>query len=72
MTKYGLEMAEREPLTIVTESRNLKTLPFGSSGDQLSTGREWEDWLEGIKREFRCFKSLNPQDKKDAIIINGG
>ena len=72
MTRYGLEMAEREPLTIVTESRNLKTLPFRPSGDQLSMGREWEDWLEGIEREFHYFKILNPQDKKDAIIIYGG
>ena len=65
-------MVERETLTIVTESRNLKTLPFRPSGDQLSTGREWEDWLEGKGREFRYFKILNPQDKKDAIIIYGG
>ena len=32
----------------------------------------WEDWLEGIEREFRYFKITNQQDKKDAIIIYGG
>ena len=65
-------MAEKEAVTIVIESRNLRALPFGPSEDQLSTGKAWEDWLEGIEREFRYFKITNPQDMKDALIIYGG
>ena len=64
MTRYGLEMAEKETVTVITESGNLRALPFRSSEDQLSTGKAWEDWLEGIEREFRYFKIVNPQDKK--------
>lgn len=68
-------MAENETATIVTESRNLKTLPFMSSKDQFSRGKTWEDWLdwlEGTEREFRYFKISHLQNKKDAIIIYGG
>ena len=72
MMRYGLEMAEHEQVTVITESRNLKALPFRPSEDQLTTGKAWEDWLEGIEREFRYFKISNPQDKKDAMIIYGG
>ena len=72
MTRYGLEMAENEAVTIVMESRNLRAFPFRPSEDQLSTGKAWEDWLEGIEREFRYFKITNPQDMKDALIIYGG
>ena len=72
MTRYGLEMADNETVTVVTESRNLRTLPFRPSEDQLSTGKVWGDWLEGIERKFRYFKIGNPQDKKDAMIIYGG
>ena len=57
---------------ITTESWNLRALPFQITKDQLSTGKEWEDWLEAIEREFRYFKISNPLDKKDALIIYGG
>ena len=62
MTRYCSEMADNEAVTIVMESRNLRALPFRPSEDQLSTGKAWEDWLEGIEREFRYFKITNPQD----------
>ena len=72
MARYGSEMAENEAVTIVMESRNLRALPFRPSEDQLSTGKAWKDWIEGIEREFRYFKITNPQDMKDALIIYGG
>ena len=72
MTRYGLEMAEHEQVAVITESRNLKALPFRPSEDQLTTGKAWEDWLEGIEREFRYFKISHPRDKKDAMIIYRG
>lgn len=72
MTRYGLEMAENETVTTITESRKIKTLPFRPSEAQLFKGKAQEDWLEGIDREFRYFKISNPQDKRDAIIIYGG
>ena len=59
-------------VTVVTESRNLKIQPFASSDDQISMGRAWEEWLEGIKQEFRYFNINDPMNKKDAMIIFGG
>ena len=44
-------MGENETVTIITESRNLRTLPFRPAEDQLMTGKAWEDWLDGIERE---------------------
>ena len=66
-------MAGNDAVTVInTESRNLRALPFRTTEDQLSTGKEWEEWLEAIEREFRYFKISSPTDKKDAIVIYGG
>ena len=51
MTRYGIDMGDNETFTVITESRNLRSLPFKRSEDQLSTGNAWEDWLEEIERE---------------------
>ena len=59
-------------VTIISEGRNLRALPFRPTEDQLSTGKLWEDWLESIEREFRFFRVANPVDRKDALIIYGG
>ena len=59
-------------VTILSEGRNLRALPFRPTEDQLSTGKLWEDWLESIEREFRFFRVANPLDRKDALIIYGG
>lgn len=59
-------------VTIITEGRSLRALPFRTTADQLSTGKTWEDWLESIEREFRYFRITNPTDRKDALIIYGG
>ena len=72
MSKYVIDMTGNEAVAITTETRNLRVLPFLITEDQLSTGKEWEDWLEAMKREFRYFKIINPLDKKDALIIYGG
>ena len=71
MTRYGLDMAEGT-VTVISEGRNLRTLPFRPTEDQLSTGKLWEDRLESIEREFRFFRVANPLDRKDALIIYGG
>jgi hypothetical protein len=39
--------------------------------DLLSTGKQWEEWIEGIEREFRYFRITEPIDKKDALLIYG-
>ena len=65
-------MDANERVTVVTETRNLRTLPFRPSEDQLSTSKAWEDWLEGIEREFRYFRITSAMDQKDALIIYGG
>ena len=71
MTRYGLySMVDNTGVKVITESRNLRTLPFRITKEQLSTGKAWEDWRESIEREFmyivfpnhrclrqkRCFK----------------
>ena len=56
----------------MTETRNLRALPFRPSEGQLSTGKAWEEWLEDIEREFRYFRISSPADRKDAMIIYGG
>lgn len=60
------------PVTIITESRNLKAQPFVPGDDQLTTGKIWDEWLEEIEREFRFFRITDPVDKKDALLIYGG
>ena len=59
-------------VTVVTESRNLKTKPFISRDDHIATGKAWKEWLEGIEREFRYFNITDSMNKKDAMIIFGG
>ena len=62
----------QQQVTVITECRNLKAQPFMSSEDQISTGKAWEEWLEGIEREFRYFNISDPMSQKDAMIIFGG
>ena len=63
-------MAEDEetgpPTTVrvITETRNLRSLPFIAPEEPCATGNAWEEWLEGIEREFRYFKITDPVDKK--------
>ena len=58
------------PVTIITESRNLKAQPFTPGDDQFTTGKVWDEWLEEIEREFRFFRITD--HKKDALLIYGG
>lgn len=55
-------------ITVVTENRNFRTLPFTPSEDHLTTGSQWEEWLEGIEREFRYF--ANQFKSKRRIYYN--
>ena len=67
-----MDRGEPQRITVVTETRNLRTLPFVQNEDPLSTGKQWEEWIEGIEREFRYFRITEPVDKKDALLIYGG
>ncbi len=67
-----MDRGDPQRITVATETRNLKTLPFVHGSDTLSTGKNWEDWLESIEREFRYFRMTQPDDKKDALLIYGG
>ena len=67
-----MDGGDPQRITVVTETRNLRTISFIQNDDPLSTGKQWEDWLEGIEREFRYFKITQPEDKKDALLIYGG
>ena len=45
--RHGLDMAnDTTAVTIMSDSRNLRTLPFRSTEDPLYTGKAWEEWLE--------------------------
>ena len=76
LRKLAAEMAKgdrsNQQVTVVTESRNMKTEPFISRDDQISTGKAREEWLEGIESEFRYSNITYPINKKDAMIIFGG
>ena len=37
-----------------------------------AVGKAWQEWLEGIEREFRFFNISEAVNKKDAMIICGG
>ena len=65
-------MGDSVEVQVVTETRNLKTLPFHQPKEPIKMGHAWEDWLEGIEREFRYFRITTPVDMKDALIIYGG
>ena len=41
-------MARNNTVTIITQSRILRSLSFIPPGDQLSIGKSWEDFLEEI------------------------
>ena len=65
-------MADREQrVTVINETRNLKTGPFMHPDDQISTGKAWEEWIDGLEREFRYFRITSADDKADALIIYG-
>ncbi|CAC5411117.1 unnamed protein product [Mytilus coruscus] len=67
-----MDRGEPQQITLVTETRNLRSQLFIQSDDQISSGKQWEEWLESIEREFRYFRITEPEDKKDALIIYGG
>ena len=58
-----------QAILVVTETRNLRTQPFAIPDEMNAVGKAWQEWLEGIEREFRFFKISEAVDKKDAIII---
>jgi hypothetical protein len=66
-----MDRGEPQRITVVTETRNLRTLLFVQIEDPLSTGKQWEEWIEGNEREFRYFRITEPVDKKDALLIYG-
>ena len=65
-------VAQAAQINVVADIRNLRTQPFTIPEEQIATGKAWEEWLEGIEREFRFFRIAEAPDKKDAIIIYGG
>jgi hypothetical protein len=43
-----MDRGEPQRITVVTETRNLRTLPFVQIEDPLSTGKQWEEWILGM------------------------
>ena len=61
-----------QAIQVVTETRNLRTQPFAIPDEMNTVGKAWQEWLEGIEREFRILKISEAVDKKDPMIIYGG
>ena len=61
-----------QAIRVVTETRNLRTQLFAIPDEMNAMGKAWQEWLEGIEREFRFFKVSETVDKKNAMIIYGG
>ncbi|CAC5368591.1 unnamed protein product [Mytilus coruscus] len=66
----GSPSPDIDHLQITVEGRQVPVVKIEE--DHLTTGSQWEEWLEGIEREFRYFRITDPEDKKDAMIIYGG
>ena len=64
----GAASGAAQAIQVVTEARNLRTQPFIIPDEANNVGKAWEEWLEGIEREFRYFRITEAVDKKDAII----
>ena len=60
-------VGEAAQVRIVTETRNLRTQPFIIPDEANNMGKVWEEWLEGIDRDFRHFRITEHVDKKDAL-----
>ena len=60
------EMADNNMVTIISEPRNLRDLPFRPTECQLPVGKEWEEWLDAIEREIGYFRINSPADRNDA------
>ena len=65
-------MSSADRIRIVSQSRDLKILPFRDAEQKHSRGIHWTEWLEDIERQFRYFKIHDPFDQRDALIIYGG
>ena len=59
-------MADINEVTIISESRNLRAMPFRPTY-QVYVGREWEEWLDAIERECEYFRIDSPADRKYAL-----
>ena len=54
----ALDMVENYVVTIISESRNLRALPFRPTEDQLSVGKDLEEWLDAIESAVAQWKSV--------------
>ena len=61
-----------QAIRVVTETRNLRTQLFAIPDEMNAMGKAWQEWLEGIEKEFRFFKISEVVGKTDARIIYGG
>lgn len=68
--EQGQEAAQA--IRVVTETKNLRIQPFVVPDGTNHVGKAWEEWPEGMEREFRYFRITEAVDNKDAIIIYGG
>ena len=51
-------------IRVVAETRNLRTQPFVVPDETNCVGKAWEEWLEGIEREFRYYRITEAVQKR--------
>ena len=52
--------------------RNLKIIPFVVGEDHMTTGEQWDEWIEELELELRFLEITDPSKKKDALMLYGG
>ena len=66
----SLGPTQNAAVTVV--NRHLNIAPFQLSRDSNDTAVRWAKWKKNIERQFRFFGIIDPQLKKDGLIIYGG
>ncbi|VDI35383.1 Hypothetical predicted protein [Mytilus galloprovincialis] len=69
-----MDRGEPQHITVITETRNLRSQPFILSDDQISTGKHWEEWMETTCDERileHCIQTITNQDLIKRAISKG-
>ena len=64
-------MGEEQPVQVNLSDRRLNIQPFIAE-DPSTRGYAWERWLTRFTRQLNYFKIVDPEDRKNALLIYGG
>ena len=63
-TTFVMDRGEQQRITVITETRNLRSAPFIPSEDHISTGKQWEERLESVEWKFRYYRINMPKTER--------